>query len=130
MVKNILMLESKLKGLKKDFMFIGFLIIVSILIYNTVISYFSNDNNKYLIREVNRINSQIKTYQDENKKLSEKIVVYEKLLIKIDSSISVNESKIDKLKTSTNEKINSFKSYDAIMWEKFFAERYSKQSND
>jgi predicted nucleic acid-binding Zn-ribbon protein len=124
------MLESKLKGLKKDFMFIGFLIIVSILIYNTVISYFSNDNNKYLIREVNRINSQIKTYQDENKKLSEKIVVYEKLLIKIDSSISVNESKIDKLKTSTNEKINSFKSYDAIMWEKFFAERYSKQSND
>jgi len=124
------MLESKPKGINKDLMFVGFLIIIAILIFNTVIASFSNDDNKYLIKEVNRINSQIKTYQDENIKLSEKIVVYENLLIKIDSSISVNEKKIDKLKINTNEKINSFKSYDAIMWEKFFAERYSKQSNN
>ena len=124
------MLEYKPKGLKNDLMFLGFLIIILFLTLNTFISYISNGDNKYLVKEVDRINSQIKIYQEENKKLSEKISVYEKLLVKIDSSISINEKKIDKLKISTNEKINSFKSYDAVMWEKFFADRYSEQGND
>ena len=124
------MSEFKIKGLRNDLMFLGFLIIMLVLMFNTIISYFSNGDSKYLIKEVDRINSQIKIYQEENKKLSDKISVYEKLLIKIDSSISINEQKIDKLKISTNEKINSFKSYDATMWEKFFTERYSEQGND
>jgi len=124
------MSEFKIKGLRNDLMFLGFLIILLVLMFNTLISYFSNGDSKYLVKEVDRINSQIKIYQEENKKLSDKIIGYEKLLIKIDSSISVNEQKIDKLKISTNEKINSFKSYDATMWEKFFAERYSEQGND
>jgi hypothetical protein len=47
-------------------------------------------------------------------------------LIKIDSNIATNNQKIDILKNNTNEKINSFKSYDARMWEKFFTDRYKK----
>ena len=126
MVKNILMLESKPKSLKKNLMFLGFIFLVALFFLNISISYLSNNDNKYLIKETKRINSQLERFKEENKRISEKIAIYENMLVKIDSNISINESKIDKLKISTNEKINSFKSYDARMWEKFFADRYSK----
>ena len=86
----------------------------------------SNNDSEYLKKEFKNLKSEIQSYKDENKKLTEKLVEYEKILVKIDTNISRNNKKIDILKSSTNEKINSFKSYDAVMWEKFFADRYKK----
>lgn len=112
--------------LKQDASILAIGLILVIVTLNSLFSLVTNQDSKYLKEEVVKIQNEIKQYEAENKKLTDKIVGYEKLLLKIDSSISNNNTKIDKLKISTNEKINSFKSYDALMWEKFFAERYEK----
>jgi hypothetical protein len=114
------------KELRQDLLILVLGIILVIVSFNSLMSFVSNDDNKYLKKEISKIEKEIKQYELENKKLSEKVLGYEKLLLKIDSSISLNNKKIDKLKFNTNEKINSFKSYDASMWEKFFADRYKE----
>jgi preprotein translocase subunit SecF len=117
------------KDTKKNYlvlliMFVIFLIIINLFQFNY--SKFGFDNSKFIKNEVKEIKSDIEKYEKENKKLNEKLVEYQNILIKIDSNIATNNQKIDILKNNTNEKINSFKSYDARMWEKFFADRYKK----
>jgi predicted nucleic acid-binding Zn-ribbon protein len=111
---------------KLNTLFFAIIVLIILSLTNNLFSSFNNDNTKYLKEEMEQIKKGIKNYENENKKLQKKVVEYEKLLIKIDSNISTNNKKIDKLKLDTNEKINSFKSYDARMWEKFFADRYKK----
>jgi peptidoglycan hydrolase CwlO-like protein len=111
---------------KFNVIYLGILVLILLLLTNGFFLISSNEDGKYLKNEVKQIKSGIEKYQSENKKLSEKIVEYEKILVKIDSNISRNNKKIDILKNNTNEKINSFKSYDADMWEKFFTDRYKK----
>ena len=106
------------------------MIIIIILLFSGAFDFLSNnqtiENSEYIKKEMSEIKQSINKYESENKKLTSKVLYYEKILLKIDSSISVNEKKIDNIKSSTNEKINSFKSYDARMWEKFFADRYAE----
>lgn len=128
MEKPILMLNSE-KDTKKNYLiilvgFVVLLILLNIVQFNY--SKFTFDNSAYIKNEVKQIKSDIEKYAEENEKLSKKIVEYEKMLTKIDSNISRNNENIDILKNKTNEKINSFKSYDAVMWEKYFADRYKK----
>lgn len=118
--------DLKKQDLKEDFLILSICLILVLVSINTIFEFVSNEDSKYLKQEVVKIKTEIKQYEEQNKKLSDKIVQYEDLLIKIDSSISVNNKKIDNLKKSTNEKINSFKSYDARMWEKYFTDRYAK----
>lgn len=118
--------DLKKQDLKEDFLVLSIYLILVLISINTIFEFVSNEDSKYLKQEVVKIKTEIKQYEEQNKKLSEKIVQYEDLLVKIDSSISVNNKKIDNLKKSTNEKINSFKSYDARMWEKYFTDRYAK----
>lgn len=118
--------DLKKQDLKEDFLVLSICLILVLVSINTIFEFVSNEDSKYLKQEVVKIKTEIKQYEEQNKKLSEKIVQYEDLLVKIDSSISVNNKKIDNLKKSTNEKINSFKSYDARMWEKYFTDRYAK----
>jgi hypothetical protein len=117
------------KDTKKNYLvlliiFVIFLIIINLFQLNY--SKFGFDNSKFIKNEVKEIKSDIEKYEKENKKLNEKLVEYQNILIKIDSNIATNNQKIDILKNNTNEKINSFKSYDARMWEKFFTDRYKK----
>lgn len=86
----------------------------------------NNESSKYLEKEVKNIKVEIEKYRQQNEKLQKDLIKYDYLLLKIDSGISKNNKKIDKLKLSTDEKINSFKSYDARMWERFFTDRYKK----
>jgi uncharacterized protein YlxW (UPF0749 family) len=116
----------KKQNLKEDIFIFSLSFIMVLISINIIFSYVSNEDSKYLKKEVKKIENEIKQYEEQNKKLSEKIIQYEALLTKIDSSISVNDKKIDNLKINTNEKINSFKSYDVRMWEKYFADRYAK----
>lgn len=118
--------DLKKQDLKEDFLVLSICLILVLVSINTIFEFVSNEDSKYLKQEVVKIKTEIKQYDEQNKKLSQKIVQYEDLLVKIDSSISVNNKKIDNLKKSTNEKINSFKSYDARMWEKYFTDRYAK----
>lgn len=126
--KPILMLNSE-KDTKKNYLlilvvFVIFLILLNIVQFNY--AKYSFDNSDFIKNEVKEIKSDIQKYSEENEKLSKKIAEYEKMLIKIDSNISRNNKNIDILKNKTNEKINSFKSYDAVMWERYFADRYKK----
>ena len=116
----------KKQNLKEDIFIFSLSFLMVLISINIIFSYVSNEDSKYLKKEVKKIENEIKQYEEQNKKLSEKIIQYESLLTKIDSSISVNDKKIDNLKINTNEKINSFKSYDVRMWEKYFADRYAK----
>ena len=117
-----------IKNIDKNFklIFFGMTVLILLSLMNGFFTTLYNDNSNYLKKEVKAIKSEIKSYKEENKKLTKKLVEYEKMLVKIDTNISRNNKKIDKLKLSTNEKINNFKSYDARMWEKFFADRYKK----
>lgn len=122
------MLNSE-KDTKKNYLvlllgFVVLLILLNIVQFNY--TKFSFDNSDFIKNEVKEIKSDIQKYSEENEKLSKKIAEYEKMLIKIDSNISRNNDNIDILKNKTNEKINSFKSYDAVMWERYFADRYKK----
>lgn len=122
------MLNFNPENYKSQFnlIFLGLLVLVCLSLMNGFFNTLSNNDNEYLKKEFQNLKSEIKSYKDDNKKLSEKLVEYEKILVKIDTNISINNKKIDILKSSTNEKINNFKSYDARMWEKFFADRYKK----
>jgi hypothetical protein len=126
--KNTIMLNFE-KDTKKNYIillviFVIFLIILNLFQFNY--SKYGFDNSNFIKNEVKEIKSDIEKYEKENKKLNEKLVEYQNILIKIDSNIATNNQKIDILKNNTNEKINSFKSYDARMWEKFFTDRYKK----
>jgi len=117
------------KDTKKSYIIISLLFIILLIIINITQFAFTKssfDNSKFIKNEVKEIKSDIEKYEKENKKLNEKLVEYQNILIKIDSNIATNNQKIDILKNNTNEKINSFKSYDARMWEKFFTDRYKK----
>lgn len=128
MEKLILMLNFNPENYKSQFnlIFLGLLVLVCLSLMNGFFNTWSNNDSEYLKKEFKSLKLEIQSYKDENKKLTEKLVEYEKILVKIDTNISKNNKKIDNLKTQTNEKINSFKSYDARMWEKFFADRYKK----
>lgn len=122
------MLNFNPENYKSQFnlIFLGLLVLVCLSLMNGFFNTWSNNDSEYLKKEFQNLKSEIKSYKDDNKKLSEKLVEYEKILVKIDTNISINNKKIDILKSSTNEKINNFKSYDARMWEKFFTDRYKK----
>ena len=128
MEKLTLMLNFNPENYKSQFnlIFLGLLVLVCLSLMNGFFNTWSNNDSEYLKKEFKSLKLEIQSYKDENKKLTEKLVEYEKILVKIDTNISKNNKKIDNLKTQTNEKINSFKSYDARMWEKFFADRYKK----
>jgi peptidoglycan hydrolase CwlO-like protein len=117
------------KDTKKGYIILILLFTIFLIICNIVQLMFVNQtfqNSDYLKNEVVKIQSDIKKYQSENKLILEKIKEYEKDIVKIDSNISRNNKNIDILKNKYNEKINNFKSHDARMWEKFFADRYKK----
>lgn len=128
MEKLTLMLNFNPENYKSQFnlIFLGLLVLVCLSLMNGFFNTWSNNDSEFLKKEFKSLKLEIKSYKDENKKLTEKLVEYEKILVKIDTNISKNNKKIDNLKIQTNEKINSFKSYDARMWEKFFADRYKK----
>ena len=128
MEKLTLMLNFNPENYKSQFnlIFLGLLVLVCLSLMNGFFNTWSNNDSEYLKKEFKSLKLEIQSYKDENKKLTKKLVEYEKILVKIDTNISKNNKKIDNLKIQTNEKINSFKSYDARMWEKFFADRYKK----
>jgi hypothetical protein len=45
---------------------------------------------------------------------------------RINEAVNTNNIKIDNLKKNEKIQIDNFKSYDARMWEQYFADRYAK----
>jgi peptidoglycan hydrolase CwlO-like protein len=117
------------KDTKKTYLILILIFILILIISNIIQFMFVNqtfENSDYLKKEVVKIESNIKKYQSDNKLILEKIQEHEESISKIDSNILTNNESIDKLKNKSNEKINSFKHYDARMWEDFFSNRYKK----
>jgi len=111
---------------------VSFVFILLIIVFITqIFSLFSSGNQidkiNYIKKEIVKSQSIVDSLYKKNKGLDEKI---DKLNFKIqtlDNNINTNNDKIDKLKQNEKSKIDSFKCYNASMFEKYFTDRYSKK---
>jgi hypothetical protein len=60
--------------------------------------------------------------------MGHKIDTFNTRIKQIHQVVNINNTKIENLKKYEKDKQNSFKSYDARMWEQFFADRYGKKN--
>lgn len=117
------------KDTKKDFLILILLfniVLVLCFVIQLIFTKTTFENSEYLKNEVIKIESEIQKNQIENKALLDKVIGFEKEIDKIDNDINNNKENLEKLKNKTNEKIDSFKHFNARMWEDFFTERYSE----
>lgn len=117
------------KDTKKDFLILILLfniVLVLCFVIQLIFTKTTFENSEYLKNEVIKIESEIQKNQIENKALLDKVIGFEKEIDKIDNDINNNKENLEKLKNRTNEKIDSFKHFNARMWEDFFTERYSE----
>lgn len=116
------------KDTKKNFLILILLFNIVLALCFMVQLIFSNstfENSEYLKKEIINIENEIKKNQTENKAILDKVIGFEKEIDKIDNDIFKNKEDLKKLKNKTNEKIDSFKHFNARMWEDFFTKRYS-----
>jgi septal ring factor EnvC (AmiA/AmiB activator) len=117
------------KDTKKNFLILILLfniVIVLCFVLQLIFSKTTFENSEYLKKEVVKIENEIQKNQNENKALLDKVIGFEKEIDKIDNDIFKNKENLEILKNKTNEKIDSFKHFNARMWEDFFADRYSE----
>jgi septal ring factor EnvC (AmiA/AmiB activator) len=96
-----------------------------------IFSLFSSGNQIDKINYIKKENAKnqhlIDSIYKKNINLDKKIDQINSEMKALDNSISANNKKIDKLKQNEKSQIDSFKQYDAGMWEKYFSNRYSKK---
>ena len=63
----------KKQNLKEDIFIFSLSFIMVLISINIIFSYVSNEDSKYLKKEVKKIENEIKQYEEQNKKLSEKM---------------------------------------------------------
>lgn len=107
------------------YIFLAFIVLVAVV--NLTFTVNSKDSLDFLKSKSETLEKEISLIREENKKLESEVEQYKKVLVTIDSMIGVNNSKIDKIKIKGDEKINSFKSFSALEWERYFTERYERQ---
>jgi uncharacterized coiled-coil DUF342 family protein len=89
--------------------------------------YVGNNNVKELNKQINTIQENVDGIYKENEKIDKKIDGFKSVIIQIDKSITKNNTKIDNLKQYEKDTKDSFNTYDANMWERYFADRYSNK---
>ena len=83
----------------------------------------------YIKEEINVLKDEVDSIYKSEKALDKKIDGFNEEISQIHEAVNVNNSKIENLKKYEKIQIDSFKSYDALMWEKYFADRYSNQQS-
>ena len=118
-----------MEELSKKFTPIYFLcIIIMILMFYILFNgSVANSNVDYLKEKIESIENNVDVIYKDNKKIDKKIDAFKISIEKIDKSIIINNTKIDKLKQYEKDKQNSFLSYDARMWERYFSDRYKNK---
>ena len=95
-----------------------------------VFTLFNNGNevNKvnYIKKEINSLKDEVGNIYKSEKALDKKIDTFNIRISQIHEAVKINNGKIDNLKKNGKIQIDNFRSYDALMWERYFADRYSK----
>ena len=119
-MENLYLLISK-KVTPIYLFLLGIIVILFFILFNT---YNGNEKVKYLQKKIEDLQVTVDDAYKNNRKLQNKIEGFNDSISKIDKAINDNNKKIDKLKEDEKNKLDNFKSYDAGMWERYFAERY------
>jgi peptidoglycan hydrolase CwlO-like protein len=106
-------------------------ILLIIVFFTQVFSLINNGNQldkiKYIKSEIAKSQLIVDSLYKKNINLDNKIDQLNSKIQILDSSVSNNNVKIDKLKQNEKNQIDKFKHFDAGMWEKYFSDRYSKK---
>jgi len=97
-----------------------------------VFNLFSNGNEvqkvNYIKKEITNLKDEVKSIQESEKALDKKIDTFNLQIKNIHQAVTINNTKIENLKKYEKVQIDKFKSYDARMWEKYFADRYANKT--
>jgi len=115
------------ENLKKN----GFYLFVGLVVFLVLASLFQISNLKRTInfyeKEQKKLQQKINDLEKDYQAQGVKIVDYENRILVLDSKIQDNNNKINDLYENAKNKKNSFRSYDARMWERYFTDRYSEK---
>jgi uncharacterized protein YoxC len=101
-----------------------FMLLMFYIMFNGLVS---NHNVKELKNQINTIQENVDGIYKENEKIDKKIDGFKSVIIQIDKDITKNNTKIDNLKQYEKDTKDSFRTYDANMWERYFADRYANK---
>lgn len=97
-----------------------------------VFNLFSNGNEvqkvNYIKKEITNLKDEINSIHESEKALDKKIDTFNTRIQRIHEAVTINNIKIENLKRYEKTQIDKFKSYDARMWEKYFADRYKNHN--
>jgi uncharacterized protein YoxC len=99
-----------------------FMVLLFYIMFNGLVS---NHNVKDLKNQINTIQENVDGIYKENEKIDKKIDGFKSVITQIDKDITINNTKIDNLKKYEKDTKDSFRTYDADMWERYFADRYA-----
>ncbi len=100
----------------------------AIEVYNL---YFTDTQEKKIDKlngEIKKLNQEVSNIYRSYDSVGFKIDGFKKEIKDIEILIESNNRKIDNLKKYEQDQKNSFKSYDARMWEQYFTDRYKKRT--
>ena len=108
------------------------MILVAIIFCFQVFNLFSNGNQiqkvNYIKKEILNLKDDVKEIYKTENAMGKKIDSFNIGIQRINEAVNTNNIKIDNLKKNEKIQIDNFKSYDARMWEQYFADRYAKVS--
>lgn len=81
----------------------------------------------YIKKEINGLKDDVNEIYKSEKALDKKIDTFNFQIKNIHEAVTINNTKIENLKKYEKVQIDKFKSYDANMWERYFADRYAKK---
>lgn len=99
-----------------------FMLLLFYIMFNGLVS---NHNVKDLKNQINTIQENVDGIYEKNEKIDKKIDGFKSVITQIDKDITINNTKIDNLKKYEKDTKDSFRTYDADMWERYFADRYA-----
>lgn len=104
-------------------------LIIGVLLMGLYIKsqYFNSDSNKVndLRKNILILKEGIEKINKENEIIDKKIDSLKTNVDTIHKKININNKKLENLDKYEKDKKNSFRSYDADMWERYFTDRYS-----
>jgi septal ring factor EnvC (AmiA/AmiB activator) len=107
------------------------LLMVCLVFCFQVFNLFSNGNEvqkvNYIKKEITNLKDEVEAIHESEKALDKKIDTFNLEIKNIHEAVTINNTKIENLKKYEKVQIDKFKSYDARMWEQYFADRYAKK---
>jgi len=107
------------------------MIMICLVFCFQVFNLFSNGNEAikvdYIKKEIKGLKDDVNEIYKSEKALDKKIDTFNYEIKNIHEAVTINNTKIENLKKYEKIQIDKFKSYDARMWERYFADRYSKE---